>query len=426
MFNEQLKNIRKASGKTQKDLANYLQISAQSISKWEKGEALPSLEFLPRIARFFGCGISAFFTELERDVNNAFDSADYTKQALEIEEKINGALRHFHLNAEVIKIYEGIRIYSYVVAMFEGCGLSDIKKRENDILYHINEDKAVFNTKDYKDNTFAIEIPRKDFNGVFLESAMKNDEYVNTKYKIPLIIGYDVSGNLIVEDLTRMPHLLLGGVTGSGKSTFLRNIVTCLSTRFTPADIQLMICDFKKCEYKYLADLPHLHGEVITELDVAVEKIKDLVSVMNERIVELTKKGARNIDEYNDIAEARISRLVLIIDEFADLKIYSGEVEEFIMQLAMKGRSAGIHIILSTQFSSVHVVTGVIKANIPARASFRVLKPLESIIVLDERGAESLSDRGDMLYSSCFSREIKRVQVPYISEQRSMELIKNG
>lgn len=424
MFNEQLKNIRKASGKTQKDLADYLQISAQSISKWEKGEALPSLEFLPQIARFFGCSVNAFFTEIERNSSSVSESIDSTGEALELEEKINGALRHFRLNAEVVRIHEGVRIFSCVVAMFEGCGLSDIKKRAKDILYQINEDRAIFNTKDYKDNTFAIEVPRKDFKGVPLEFALKSDEYVNSGYKIPLVIGYDVHDNLIIDDLTRMPHLLLGGVTGSGKSTFLRNIVTCLTSRFSSEEVKLVMCDMKKCEFEYAKNYPHLYGQVITTFDDAIETMRSLVEIMEDRIIKMAQIGVRNISDYNNIAETKYARMILIIDELADLKIYSSEIEELIMQLTMKGRAAGIHVIISTQVSSVHIITGVIKANIPSRASMRVLKQLDSRIILDDQGAELLSDRGDMLYNSCFLKGLLRVQIPYISEEESIALAK--
>ena len=421
MFNEILKNIRKASGKTQKDLADYLQISAQSISKWEKGEALPSLEFLPQIARFFGCSVNAFFTEIERK-SSELDSVDSIGEALELEEKINGALRHFRLNAEVVRIHEGVRIFSCVVAMFEGCGLSDIKKRANDILYQIDEDKAIFNTKDYKDNTFAIEVPRKDFKSVPLKNALTSDEYVNSGYKIPVIIGYDVNDNLIVDDLTRMPHLLLGGVTGSGKSTFLRNIMTCLTSNFPSEELKLVLVDMKKCEFDYAKDYPHLYGQVITTIADAIETLNNLIDIIDDRITEMDQVGVRNIHDYNNSSNRKYERIVLIIDELFDLTIHSDEIEELLMKLTMKGRPAGIHVIVSSQISSSHVFTGVIKANIPSRASLRVTKSQDSRNVLEEQGAELLSNHGDMLYESCFIKGLRRVQVPYISEEDSIAL----
>ena len=423
MFNEQLKRIRNACGKTQKDLADYLQISAQSISKWEKGDALPSTEFLPRIAKFFGCDVNTFFIETEKNDSNIFDNKDSVKATSDLASKINSAFRHFRLNAEVIKIYEGIRIFSYIVAMRDGCGLSDVKKRADDILYFIHEDKAVFNTKDFKDNTFSIEIPRKSFLGISLDIALKSKEYLNSNCKIPLIIGYSVHDHLIIDDLVRMPHLLLGGRFGCGKSSFLRNLITCMTSRISSEQLQLIICNFRKLECEHAKEYPHTFGNVITTANDAVERMKKLVVTMNERLAIFESVGVKNLEDFNQKTKSILPRLVLIIDELADLVTHFSTIEDLIVQLTTNGRSAGIHVIIASRICTPHIFTPMIKANIPSRASLSVSKQSESNLILEESGAECLSNCGDMIYRSVTFPPM-RLQVPYISKEASLNLAK--
>ena len=426
MFCEQLRLIRKASGKTQRELAEHLQISAQSVSKWEKGEALPSIEYLPQMAKFFGCSINAFFTEVEDcDPEHATRDISKIKAIMDIEEKINSALRHFKLNAEVKKIHHGVRILTFVVEMNEGVGISDIKKREKDIIHQIAEENASFNTIDYKNNTFAIEIPKKDFKGVSLAVAMKSEEYINSNHTLPVIIGYDRNDNLLVDDLTKLPHMLIAGTTGTGKTSFLRNIITCLTSRFSTEELQLFICDPKMCEFDYLKDCPHTNGNILTSCSDTIEAMKRVIDLMNSRCSTFAEIGVRNIREYNNIFKDKMPYLVIVIDEFADLMLTNREIEELIMKVTQKGRSAGIHVIISSQRPSVNVFTGVIKATIPSRACLRVLTSVDSKVVLDEAGAENLSMYGDMLYRSIsMGGNSMRVQVPYLSEEDSLKLFR--
>lgn len=426
MFNERLIFIRKASGKTQRELAEHLQISAQSVSKWEKGESLPSIEYLPLIAKFFGCSINAFFTEVD-DCDLAQDKENISKvrEVLEIEEKINQALRHFKIHAEVKKIHQGVRILTFIVEMYSGVGVSDIKKREKDIIHQIAEDNATFNTTDYKNNTFAIEIPRKDFECAPLEVAMKSDEFVNSEHTLPIIIGYDRNDNLIVDDLTKLPHMLIAGEAGSGKTSFLRNIITCLTSRFSSGELKLIICDPKMCEFDYAKAYPHTSGRIITSCQEIIGVTKQVIETMNLRLSKFAELGVRNIKDYNKKAEEKMPYVVMIIDEFADLMLVNRDIEVLVMRVAQKARAAGIHMIISTQRPSVNVFTGVIKANIPSRACLKVHTMVDSKNVLDESGAENLSMQGDMLYHSIMmEKEPVRIQIPYITEESAMNLIK--
>lgn len=426
MFCEQLRLIRKASDKTQRELAEHLQISAQSVSKWEKGEALPSIEYLPHMAKFFGCSINAFFTDVEDcDPEHATRDISKIKATMDIEEKINSALRHFKLNAEVKKIRHGVRILTFVVEMNEGVGISDIKKREKDIIHQIAEENVSFNTIDYKNNTFAIEIPKKDFKGISLAVAMKSEEYINSNHTLPVIIGYDRNDDLIVEDLTKIQHMLISGTTGTGKTSFLRNIITCLTSRFSPEELQLLICDPKMCEFNYLKDCPHTNGNVITSSQYTIESMKQVIDLMNSRYSTFAEMGVRNIKDYNNISKDKMPYLVIAIDEFADLMLTNRDIEELIMRITQKGRAAGIHVLISSQRPSVNVFTGVIKANVLSRACLRVHTTVDSKVVLDAAGAENLSMYGDMLYSSISTGGNPiRVQVPYLSEEDSLKLFR--
>lgn len=426
MFYEQLRLIRKASGKTQKELAEYLQISAQSVSKWEKGESLPTLEYLPLIAKFFGCSVNAFFTDIEEGTRDKLNNdIDEIRDVLDIEDRINCALRHFKINAEVKKIHYGIRILTFVVEMYEGVGISDINKRAKDIIHQIGEDNITFNTTEYKNNTFAIQIPKKKFDAIPLDIALNSQEYLSSACKVPIIIGYDSNDNLIIDDLTRLPHLIVGGCTGSGKSVFLSNLISCIVSKFSPEEVKLLISDLKMCEFTYAEHLPHLYGDILTSCQDTVAAMKSVVEMMNIRYTKLEESGLRNINEYNKSSGEIMSRLIVIIDDLADVMLQNRAIEELLMRIAQKGRAVGIHLILVSQRSSVNVFTGVLKANIPSRALLRVETTQESKVILDEAGAENLALHGDMLYSSIMT-ECKpiRVQLPYINELSIINLVK--
>jgi S-DNA-T family DNA segregation ATPase FtsK/SpoIIIE len=378
------------------------------------------------MAKFFGCSINAFFTDVEDcDPEHAARDISKIKATMDIEEKINSALRHFKLNAEVKKIHHGVRILTFIVEMNEGVGISDIKKREKDIIHQIAEENVTFNTVDYKNNTFAIEIPKKDFKGVSLAMAMKSNEYINSDHTLPIIIGYDRNDNLIVDDLTKLPHMLIGGFTGTGKTAFLRNIITCLTSRFSADELKLLICDPKMCEYDYAKAYPHTNGNILTSGQDIVEATRQLIETMNSRLSKFTEFGVRNIKDYNKKSEDKMPYVVMIIDEFADLMLLNRDIEVLVMRIAQKARAAGIHMLIATQRPSVNVFTSVLKANIPSRACLNVLTSVDSKVVLDEAGAENLSIHGDMLYTSILKGNSPiRLQVPYISEDEAIDIIK--
>lgn len=255
-----------------------------------------------------------------------------------------------------------------------------------------------------------------------LEEALTREEYLQTNFKIPIIIGYDDDDKLIIDDLTRMPHILIGGVAGSGKSVFIENIITCLTSRLSPDEAQLMLFDLKKIAFEYAQDVPHLHGDVITDVDTAIEKLQELVGIMNDRseamdhvgiIPSLSRKGTRGIDEYNAKTNSKLLRIVVVFDEYSPMQ--SDEVHKLILKLLAHGHGAGIHLIIASQRTSDEVFTSTLRALVGTRASFRVTTDEDSWIILGSLGAESLPDYScEMMYSSFWmGGEPIKVKVPY-------------
>jgi S-DNA-T family DNA segregation ATPase FtsK/SpoIIIE len=270
-----------------------------------------------------------------------------------------------------------------------------------------------------------------------LEEALTREEYLQTNFKIPIILGYDDDGKLLVDDLMRMPHILIGGVTGSGKSAFIQNMITCLTSRLSPDEAQLMLFDLKKVEFQYAKDIPHLHGNVITDVDTAVEKLQELVGIMNDRseamdrvgiIPSLSRKGMRGIDEYNAKTNSKLPLIVAVFDEYAELIMQSDEVQELILKLAAKGHGAGIHLIIASQRTTDEIFSSNLRAVVHTRAAFRCASDEDSWTMLGSLGAENLLYHfGEMMYSTIWmGGEPIKVKVPYISEKLLLQLCTQG
>lgn len=267
-----------------------------------------------------------------------------------------------------------------------------------------------------------------------LEAALTREEYLKTNFKFPIILGYDEDDNLLVDDLTRMPHILIGGVAGSGKSVFIQNIIACLTSRFSPEEVQLMLFDLKKVEFNYAKDMPHLCGDVITDVDTAVEKLQELVDNMNERdeemdrigiIPSLSRKGTSGIDEYNAKTNSKLPLIVAVFDEYAELIMRSDEVQELMLKLAAKGHGAGIHLIISSQRTSDEIFSSDLRAIVCTRVAFKCASDEDSWTMLGSLGAENLLYHfGEMMYSTIWmGGEPIKVKVPYISEKSLIQLL---
>lgn len=269
-----------------------------------------------------------------------------------------------------------------------------------------------------------IEIPNRQRETVLLRDIISSDGFANSASKITLCLGKDIFGNSVVADLARMPHLLVAGATGAGKSVGLNSMIASILYKAAPDEVKMLMIDPKLLELSAYEGIPHLISPVITGPKPASEALKKMVFEMERRYRLIAEKGARNIDSYNKMAEkdAVLPYIVVIIDELADLMLSSAaEVEDSIARLAQMARASGIHLILATQRPSVDVITGVIKANFPTRIAFQVASRIDSRTILDAQGAEHLIGRGDMLLLMPGAR-VLRVHGAYLSEQEIKSL----
>ncbi len=270
-------------------------------------------------------------------------------------------------------------------------------------------------------NTIGIEIPNKNIEPVYLKEILSSKEFSNKNIRLPITLGKSISGYPIVGDLVSMPHLLIAGTTGSGKSVCINTLILSLLYRHKPEYCKLILIDPKMLELSIYQGIPHLLSPVITEPKKATAALKWVVGEMENRYRRMTEEGVRNISGYNEKMgedpKKIIPYIVVIVDEMADLMMIAGkEIENYIQRLAQMARAAGIHIVMATQRPSVDVITGTIKANFPTRISFQVTSKIDSRTILGEQGAELLLGKGDMLFMSSASRVI-RIHGPFVSDE---------
>ncbi len=265
-------------------------------------------------------------------------------------------------------------------------------------------------------NTVGIELPKISRENVFLREIISDKNFKNRDIKLPIALGKSISGDPITSDLGSMPHLLIAGTTGSGKSVCINTIILSLIYKHTPEICKFILIDPKMLELSTYEGIPHLLCPVITEAKKAASVLGWVVKEMESRYRLMTKVGVRNIDGYNEKHKVKMPYIVVIVDEMSDLMLVAGkEIENYIQKLSQMARAAGIHIIMATQRPSVDVITGTIKANFPTRISFQVTSKIDSRTILGEQGAEQLLGKGDMLYMSSANR-ITRIHAPYVSE----------
>ena len=261
--------------------------------------------------------------------------------------------------------------------------------------------------------------PRKT---VFLRSVMESEAWKSCKAEIPIVLGETRDNSVpVIIDLAKAPHILIGGMTGSGKSVLINSVITGLLFKFSPDELKFILIDPKRVEFYDFRDLPHLLAPVITDATRAAGALRRTVGEIDRRFKLMGEAGAKNVREYNDTRvgdEKKLPRLVVIIDELAELRMHKSwkNSETCICRIAQLGRAAGVHLIVSTQCPSVNIITGVIKANFPTRIAFRVVQQPDSRVILDQPGAEKLLGMGDMLLMHVFDDEPKRIQGAYIPD----------
>ena len=273
-----------------------------------------------------------------------------------------------------------------------------------------------------------IEVPNARVSLVSLRSVMQTEAFRKVGSKLAIALGQDVSGQPVVADLAAMPHLLIAGATGSGKSVCINSIVTCLLCNNTPDELKLLMIDPKRVELIHFNGIPHLLAPVVVELERAVGTLRWVMREMDGRYKKLAGVGARNIGDYNQLAAARgekpLPAIVVVVDELADLMMLApDEIERLLCRIAQMARATGIHLVIATQRPSVDVVTGLIKANFPARISFAVTSQVDSRVVLDMGGAERLLGRGDMLFMTSDSSQPIRLQGCFVSDREVSRLV---
>ena len=274
-------------------------------------------------------------------------------------------------------------------------------------------------------NTVGIELPNSIRENVYLSEILNNSDFKKREIKLPIALGKSISGKPIIGDLSSMPHLLIAGTTGSGKSVCINTIILSLLYRHTPEKCKFILIDPKMLELSTYEGIPHLLCPVITEAKKAASVLGWVVKEMESRYRLMTKEGVRNIDGYNAKHKLPMPYIVVVVDEMSDLMLVAGkEIENYIQKLSQMARAAGIHIIMATQRPSVDVITGTIKANFPTRISFQVTSKIDSRTILGEQGAEQLLGKGDMLYMSSANR-IVRIHAPFVSDDE-IEKINNS
>jgi len=329
---------------------------------------------------------------------------------------MEGILQDFGIHGQIKKINNGPVVSLYEFEPAAGVKVSKIINLSDDLARNTSSTSARVAVIPGK-NTVGIEIPNENRESVFLREIISNERFKSRDLKLPIALGKSISGVPIIGDLTSMPHLLIAGTTGSGKSVCINTIITSLLYKLSPDLCKLILIDPKMLELSAYEGIPHLLSPVITDAKKATSALGWTVKEMNNRYKLMSKVGVRNIDGYNEKHKLKMPYIVVVVDEMSDLMLVAGkEIENYIQKLSQMARAAGIHIIMATQRPSVDVITGTIKANFPTRVSFQVSSKIDSRTILGEQGAEQLLGKGDMLFMSSANRII-RIHGPYVSEK---------
>ena len=339
------------------------------------------------------------------------------------EKTLEKILLDFGVEGEVKKVSQGPVVTLYEFEPAPGVKVSKIINLSEDIARNTSSESARIATIPGS-NTIGIELPKPLRENVFLSEIISDTNFKKKDIKLPIALGKSISGLPITGDLSTMPHLLIAGTTGSGKSVCINTIILSLLYKHSPEKCKFILIDPKMLELSTYEGIPHLLCPVITEAKRAASVLGWVVKEMENRYKLMTKVGVRNIDGYNEKHKISMPYIVVIVDEMSDLMLVAGkDIENYIQKLSQMARAAGIHIIMATQRPSVDVITGTIKANFPTRISFQVTSKIDSRTILGEQGAEQLLGKGDMLYMTSANR-MTRIHAPFVSEEE-IEKINN-
>jgi S-DNA-T family DNA segregation ATPase FtsK/SpoIIIE len=380
---------------------------------------------MPRIAGGYKLPSSSL---LQRpDEQQAVDAEELKQLAQVLTEKY----AEFEIHGQITQINPGPVVTTFEFKPEAGIKYSRVTNLSDDLCLALKAESILIERMAGK-STVGIQVPNRQREIIWLRENIESQEFMGSKSKLTIAMGKDINGRIVTADLAGMPHLLIAGSTGAGKSVAINAMIMSILYKATPDQVRLILVDPKRLELGNYEGVPHLYTPIITEPKLAANALRNAVREMERRLKLLAAKGVRNIDQYNKLFdqgntpslfgeesdEKPIPYIVIIIDELADLMMLdSSNVEESITRLAQMARAVGIHLVLATQRPSVDVITGLIKANFPARVSFRVATKVDSRTILDANGAEALLGKGDMLYLPSGSARVHRLHAAFVTEK---------
>lgn len=396
--------------------------SKEKKQKEEIKEIPPELEEMPKkIIKDYKLPETLLLDKLDKD------KLTLKEDTREVAKKIEETLKNFDIEVKVTGISPGPVITRYELEPAPGTKINKIVSLSDDIALSLKATSIRIVAPIPGKGTVGIEIPSRDWKMVPLRDLLESDNWKKVNNLLTIALGKTIDGVPIVEDLSGMPHVLIAGATGSGKSICISSIIISLLYRTTPDDLKLFLIDPKRVELSIFAGLPHLYAPIISDAKIASEALKRLIFEMEGRYKKLASCGMRDIKTFNakiNSSSEKIPYIVVIIDELADLMLVAArDVEESITRLAQLARGVGIHLVLATQRPSVDVITGVIKANLPARIAFQVSSKVDSRTILDMNGAEALLGRGDMLFSHPSASKPVRAQGSFVSTEEIEKIV---
>lgn len=371
---------------------------------------------------------------LKQDTDSGGNSKTYRNQVIEGAKKLEDTLNSFGVSAKVINVTRGPTVTRYELQPSAGVKVSRIVNLADDISLNLAASGVRMEAPIPGKAAIGIEVPNKEVNMVLLREILESTEFMQHASKLAFAIGKDISGECVVADIAKMPHLLIAGATGSGKSVCINSLIISLLYKSTPDEVKLLMIDPKVVELGVYNGIPHLMIPVVTEPKKAAGALNWAVQEMVNRYKLFADKGVRDLKGYNEMAQKStevqtLPQIVIIIDELADLMMVApNDVEDAICRLAQMARAAGMHLVIATQRPSVDVITGVIKANIPSRVSFAVSSQIDSRTILDMAGAEKLLGRGDMLFHPVGKPKPIRLQGANITDtevEKVVEFVKS-
>ena len=358
----------------------------------------------------------------------AVANVDARDEIMVNKERLEGAIHSFGINAAIVGVTRGPTVTRFDIELEQGVKLARVTNLAGDLALALGVVNVRIAPIPDKISTVGIEVPNKIVSTVYLRDIIESPKFINAKSKLSFALGKDIGGDCVVGNIAKLPHMLIAGTTGSGKSVCMNSLILSLLYKARPDEVRLIMIDPKMVELGVYNGIPHLYVPVVTDPKKAAGALQWSVVEMLKRYRLFSEIGVRDLDNYNKHCEQQgeptMPRVVIVIDELADLMLVaSKEVEESICRVAQMGRAAGMHLVIATQRPSADVITGLMKANIPSRIAFAVSSSLESRIILDQTGAEKLVGMGDMLFSPVGCGKPTRIQGAFVSDEEREEVI---